>query len=133
MNRAVHEAVSRGNRGVRRRLAFALLAAPLMWSLHELASLVVVDGTCERASETTQRLLLAAISVAAAAVAGGGLACGYGVFRHRRGGEGLFAAEGWDAVQFLALFAVFVSGLLLLNILYFSVVPFLVEPCLRST
>ena len=123
----------RVERGVRRRLIYALFAPPAAWALHEIVSLAILGRACDAPLSSAQWTGLVLISAAAVVSVAAAVMIGYRVFRHHRGGRDIFSAEGWEPIQFLALFATFTGSLLLLNILFFSVLPFLVvEPCMRS-
>lgn len=130
MNRAMHRTLLRPSPADRRWLIFAVFGAPVMWALNQTVGLTVVGHGCHRLGKAGLTGV-AVISGIAMVVALAGLFSGYRVFRRYSGGERLFSAEGYQSVQFIALFGTFVSGLLLLNLIYFGLMPFLVNPCLR--
>lgn len=137
MSRAVHREVPKTTKSANRRLAFGVFAAPVAWTVHEMVAVALVGRTCQLGDELSnwQWTALTVLTVLAAILALAGLLTAYGAFRRwgRETGkrERLTRAEGWDRVQFVALTGVFVSAILLLNIIYFGVMPMIVEPCLR--
>lgn len=122
-------------RHIDRRLAFGLFAPPVAWFAHEVAGVAIVGRHCATADSLLgwQWVALTVLSLGAAAVAVAAAIGAYRVFRrHTRGGS-VTEAEGWSRVEFLSLLGMFLSALLLLNIVYFGVMPFVVEPCVRTT
>lgn len=119
--------------GVERRLWFGILAGPTAWTVHEIASYAIAAESCGRAGELGAAgwFGLVGIDVLAAALTAAALRVAYGVFRAASGGGRITAAEGWGRVEFMAMAGVFTSALLLLNIIYFSIMPLLIDPCLR--
>lgn len=72
---------------------------------------------------------LLALSIAAIAVSLYGGIVAYRVFRERSVERDILKSEGRGRVEFMAMAGVLVSALLLLNIVFFTVIPFLVDPC----
>lgn len=95
------------------RLWFGLVAAPAAWTVAELAGYVIASNDCSRGSST-----VVGLSALMAVLAAAGL---FVALRNLRAGE--------TRERFMALAGVLVSGLLLLNIVYFGVPPFLVNSC----
>ena len=95
------------------RLWFGLVAAPAAWTVAELAGYIISSNDCSRGSSA-----VVGLSGLMAVLAGAGL---FVALRSLRAGE---ARE-----RFMALGGVLVSALLLLNIVYFGVPPFLVNSC----
>ena len=95
------------------RLWFGLIAAPVAWAVAELAGYIVSSNDCNRGSSVAVGLsaLMAVLAAAGLLVA----------LRNLRAGE--------TRERFMALSGVLVSALLLLNVVYFGVPPFLVNPC----
>lgn len=134
MTRAVHTEVPKVRKGTNRRLAFGIAAAPAAWSIHEVAGFAIVGRNCLANDElmTWQWVVLITLTVFSIGLAVAGALTSLRVFRSWRRGGRLTRAEGWDRVEFLALFGIFTSVLLLLNLIYFSVLPLVLEPCLRT-
>lgn len=132
MNNEVSRPESSIDKRVRRRLAFALFAPPLAWGFHELVSLALIGRTCETPLSTPLWAGLLATSAIALLVTVTSIWSGYQTFRSQYRQTHLLKAEGLQTASFLALFAIFTGSLLLLNMLLFGVLPFLVEPCVRS-
>ena len=131
-------AAARPDRRTERRLWFSILAAPIAWAVAELASYALVGRVCRPASataalDTWQWVAVFGIPLLCALVALAALLTALGVFRRWTGPVKVTRAEGWNRVEFMALFGGIVSLLLLLNIIYFGVLPAIVEPCLRVT
>lgn len=126
--------VSRPDAATDRRLAFAVFAPPIAWFVHEIVGVAVVGRECDKSDVLAawQWSTLIAVSLAAAAVAIVGLFASLRIFHRWTGGAPLRRAEGRRRVEFVALLGVFLSALLLLNIIYFGVMPFVVQPCLRA-
>lgn len=99
-----------------RRLWFGILAAPAGWTVSELAG-ASVGGT-----------FAVVLALLAAAVSAAGAATAYRVFRRRAGDAGLTETRAADRVEFMALAGLIISGFLLLNILFFVLLPLLVAP-----
>jgi len=123
---------------MRRRLWFSILGPPTAWTLAELVGVASVRAICTTgngpaALATWQWLLLLGIPVAAAIIAAAGLLVGVGSFCRTSGGMRFLHAEGVDRVQFMAMAGIIISSFLLLNIIYFGVMPVIVDPCLRTT
>lgn len=116
-----------------RRLWFGILAPFVAWTLNELAGYVIADRSCVAGggSLTTAGWIgLFTLNLLALAVAAGAGVVSHRVFREWSS-QPLPRSEGWGRVEFMALAGVFISGLLLLNILYFGIMPFIVDPCLE--
>lgn len=129
-----------------RRLWFGLLAAPLGWSVSEVVVFAVVGRRCAAGGSgagmessltaslhTWHWIVLLGVPLAAAALAVAALVTSVGVFRQWTGAIRITEAEGWSRVEFMAIAGAIVSTLLLLNIVYFAVMPLLVDPCMRAT
>lgn len=137
----------RPDRGTERRLWFGLLAAPAAWTIAELVGYGVIGRACRPLAlprgfepvigaaelQTGQWLVVLGLQAAAAAVAVAAILMAYGVFRRWTGRVPITRAEGWNRVEFMAIGGVIVSSALLLNIIYFGVMPLIVEPCMRTT
>lgn len=133
MSDAVHRNVTVSDRSLRRRIAFGVFGAPAAWFLHEIASVALLGRNC--AVDTLpgwKWWALATVSLAALATAAASGTAAWRAFAQHRTDGGVWHAEGWGLPEFLGLFGLFVSGLLLLNIVYFGVLPWVVEPCARS-
>lgn len=127
--------VARPDAATDRRLAFAVFAPPLAWFVHEIVGVSVVGRECDQADvlATWQWATLIVVSAAAAAIAVAGFFAALRIFRRWTGGAtSATHAEGRGRVEFVALLGMFLSALLLLNIIYFGVMPFVVQPCLRA-
>lgn len=127
--------VTRPDTATDRRLVFAVFAPPIAWFVHEVVGVSVVGRECDKADVLAawQWITLVAVSVTAAAIAIAGFFVSLGIFRRwSRSSASARDAEGRGRVEFVALLGMFLSGLLLLNILYFGVMPFVVQPCLRA-
>lgn len=133
MSRAMHEDLPRPDKRVERRLAFGVFAPPVAWFVHEIVGVSITGRNCDAGLDGWQWAVLIGVSVAAAAVAVVAGLFSYRIFRGWTHGGSPTEAEGWDRVEFVSLFGMFISGLLLLNIIYFGAMPFVVESCLRST
>lgn len=118
---------------VERRLWFGILGGPTAWTVNEIASYAIAAERCDVGAglDVIGWTGLVGISVLAAAltIAAGWIA--YGIFRDASGDGRITVAEGWGRVEFMAMAGVFTSALLLLNIVYFSIMPLLIDPCLR--
>lgn len=133
MSRAYHREVSTTDKRTNRRLAFGVFAAPVAWFLHEIIGVAVTGRHCEASMIADwQWTVYVILPIVAAAIALAGLVTAYGVFRHNFQGKKITRVEGWGRVEFVAVFGVFLSSFLLLNIIYFGVMPFVVDPCVRS-
>lgn len=132
MSRAVHTEVPKVRKGVNRRLVFGIGAAPLAWLVHEVTGFAIVGRNCPSnvGLVTWQWVALGAITVVSLGLAVTGALVSLRVFRSWRRDARLTRSEGWDRIEFLALFGVFTSLLLLLNLVFFSVLPLVLEPCL---
>lgn len=121
------------DRSTNRRLAFAVLAPPAAWFTLEVVGLVVVGRHCAAGQSLAawQWAVIVSVTLAAAAVAIAAGFTAWRVFRTWSGDTPVTEAEGWSRVEFVALLGLFLSALLLLNIVYFGIMPFLVHPCTR--
>jgi hypothetical protein len=135
MTRAVHTEMPKVSKSTNRRLAFGVLAAPTAWLIHEIAGVAIVGRNCQLAEDISswQWVALTGLTVFAAALAIAGGLSAFRVFRRYDPAGRVTRAEGCDRVEFVALFGIFISAFLLLNIIYFGVMPLVVEPCLRVT
>ena len=133
MRYAVHREIPRTDRRTDRRLAFGVFAAPLAWLVHEIAGLAIIGRHCQDGGDLAgwQWTALVILPVAAAGIALAGVIVAFSTFRDVRPDSRITKVEGWSRVEFVAVFGAFLSGLLLLNIIYFGVMPFVVEPCVR--
>ncbi|GEM_PF-2159185 len=117
------------NQTIRRQLIFIIFTPPVAWVLHEMSSLVIAEQACQQGLASMPFMALLAISAVAIVVTLLSIVMGIRLLRQQRQHKTIFRLEGWDPIQFLALFATFVAGLLLLNMLYFTVLPVLVTSC----
>jgi hypothetical protein len=117
------------------RLWFGLVAAPLAWMVAELAGYVLAARDCGRwrtglaaYAVPNAPVIVAAISLAMAALAAAGLAL---ALRSLRAADRVVPPSNVRAgrTRFMALGGIIVSALLLLNIVFFGVPPFLVNAC----
>ncbi|MCW8195833.1 hypothetical protein F6455_13645 [Proteobacteria bacterium 005FR1] len=135
MTRAIHEEVPKSDKRTNRRLAFGVFAAPVAWLLHEIIGVSIIGRHCAAGAADLQPwawIALVLLSAAAIVTAASAIITAWRVFRERFHGQSITRVEGWSRVQFVSIFGVFVSSFLLLNILYFSVLPFVVDPCVRT-
>lgn len=114
---------------IRRQLIFIIFTPPVVWALHEMISLVIAEQACQQGVASMPFIALVSISAAALILTLISISMGIRLLSQQRRESAIFSLEGWDPIQFLALFATFVAGLLLLNMLYFSVLPLLVTSC----
>jgi hypothetical protein len=115
-----------------RALWFALLAAPLAWSLAEIVSISIVGRSCgsgDRPAEW-QSAVLIGVFVAAAVVTAAAAVVAFRLFKQHSHNARIATFGGWNRVGFMAQLAFFVSLLLLLNLLLFGLAPLVVDPCL---
>jgi hypothetical protein len=120
--------------GTERRLWFGILAAPVAWTLNELVGVSVVGRVCgQQELSTLQWAVLFGLAAAAAAVALAAGLTAYRLFRRWTPDLKFTHAEGWTRVEFMAMMGVIISGFLLLNIVFFGIMPLFVNPCLRTT
>lgn len=138
MSRAVHREAPTADKSINRRLAFGVFATPVAWFLHEIIGVSIVGRNCQPAQgigggdiAAWQWTLLVIVPIAAAATALAGVIVAFRVFRKEDPGAKITRVEGWNRVQFVAVFGALLSSFLLLNIIYFGVMPFVVEPCVR--
>lgn len=135
MTRAVHEEVPRADKRTNRRLAFAVFAAPVAWLLHEIIGVSIIGRHCAAGATQLQPwawTALIIVSLVAIVTATAAILAAFRVFRERSHGQKITRVEGWSRVEFVSVFGVFFNSFLLLNIIYFSVLPFVVDPCVRS-
>jgi len=134
MAEAFHRELPRTDKATDQRLRFGVFAAPIAWVLHEVIGVAVVGRACYGNAQLTawQWITLGAVSIVAALVAVAGGLSAYRVFRQWENGARITRAEGWDRVEFVSLMGMFLSGFLLLNIIYFGVMPLVVDPCVRT-
>lgn len=126
------------DRATERRLWFGILAPPAAWTAAELVGYALVGRTCGAGGPaagpaTWQWTALFSVTASAAAVTLGAMAIAYGVFRRRTGGAPLTRTDARDRVEFMAAGGVILGSMLLLNIVYFGIMPMIVDPCLRTT
>lgn len=124
----------RTDRSTDRRLAFSVFAPPLAWFAHETIGVAVVGRHCAAADHLTggQWTMLIASAAVAAAIAVTACVIAYRIFSRQAPAGRITEAEGWGRVEFISLLGMFVSVLLLLNIVYFALMPFVVNPCMRA-
>jgi hypothetical protein len=135
MSRAEHAEVSKPEKPVSRRLTFGIVAAPVAWFLFEVASFVIIGRNCRVNGGLLpwHWVALGVVTVLCIGLALAGAVTAYRVFKGWRRNGRITRAEGWDRIEFASVFGVFTSLLLLLNIIYFSVLPLVLEPCVRVT
>lgn len=133
MSEAVHQEVAATDRGTNRRLAIGVFAAPAAWLVHEVAGVALIGRHCSAGSSIPgwMWLVLIILPLAAAAAALAGVVAASGVLRRVNPGVPFTRVEGWSRVEFVAAFGVIFSSFLLLNIIYFGVLPFVVDICAR--
>lgn len=133
MTRAVHKEVPKTGRGTNIRLAFALFAGPVAWTAHQLVGVAVTGRACTGATLAAwQWTVLWVVTATAVGLTVAGIGVAYRAFRGWNRDTPVSHAEGWDRVEFLSLLAMFIGGYLLLNIIYFGIMPLLVDPCIAS-
>ena len=128
----------RPSKGTERRLWFSILAPPAAWTIAQLASYSVVGRVCgdhARASslESWQYAAVLGIPAAMALVTLAALLVALGTFRRWSGNVRITEAEGWNRVEYMAIAGAIISFFLLINIIYFGIMPLIVDPCLRVT
>lgn len=131
-------AAERPDKSTERRLWFSILAAPAAWTVAEVVAFAASGRKCgvhgtSGALGPLEWALVIGVPLAAALVAGAGLLVAIRVFRSWTGPVPITRAEGWNRVEFMAIAGAIISLLLLLNIVYFAVLPLIVDPCLRVT
>lgn len=130
---------ARPDRATERKLWFSILAPPAAWTVAEIVGAAIVGRTCGPSSlsgemDTWQWIAALAVPIAGAAVAVAGLLVAIAVFRRwRTSGSRITRAEGWNRVEFMAMAGAIISFFLLLNIIFFAVMPLIVDPCMRTT
>ena len=135
MSRAVHTDVPVTDRSVNRRLGYAFFAPMTGWVIHEMIGVAITGRSCNAGAGVAgwQWVVLVIITALAVVLAVSAGLIALRVFHHWRREGGVLRAEGWDRVEFLSLFALFMSMLLLINIFYFGVMPVVIDSCLRTT
>jgi hypothetical protein len=117
------------------RLWFGLAAAPLAWMVAELAGYVLAARDCGRwrtglaaYAVPNAPVVVTAISLAMAALAAAGLAVALGSLRTA---DRVVPPSDVRAgrARFMSVAGILVSALLLLNIVFFGLPPFLVNAC----
>jgi hypothetical protein len=118
-------------RKVEKRLLFALFAAPVAWSIHEVASFGIIGRRCaaQGGLVTWQWALFIGFSVLCFALAAAGLVTAYRMFARWPHERGLFAPEVDNRVTFMAQLGFLLSLILLVNIVLFGILPGIVHPC----
>jgi hypothetical protein len=126
-----HPAGAAPPRSIELRLWTALIAAPVAWSIAEIAGVALIGRRCEPAQglEPWRWTSLLAITVAAAVVLAASAALAYGALRRGREPAQLPAA---GRVDFMARLALLVSLLLFFNIVLFGLAPLIVDPCVGA-
>ena len=136
---------ARPDAGTERKLWFSILAPPAAWTVAEIAGAAVAGRACGPWSlpgdggltgqlEAWQWLMVIAVPFVAAGIAVAGLMLAIGVFRRwRTSAHRITRASGWNRVEFMAMAGAIISFFLLLNIVFFAVMPLIVDPCMRTT
>lgn len=132
MTRVIHEELPKPDRSVNRRLAYGVFAPPAAWFISEVAGVALAGRHCGSALGSWGWIAMIGVSLLAIAVTASAAWIAYGVFRDWTRGGSPTEAEGLDRVEFVSLLGVFLSCLLLANIVFFAVMPFVVDPCLRT-
>lgn len=116
---------------IERRLLFALLAAPVAWMLHEVVGFSVVGRRCAVQGGLLVWQWAALIGVGALSFGVAALAAviAYGIFRGWSQEAAILKSEGWNRVSFMARLGFFLSMILLVNIVFFGLLPWIVHPC----
>lgn len=132
MSRTVHPNVPVADRGTNRKLAFGVLATPLAWFINEIAGVAIVGRDCAPGDSpsSVHWIAIGLVTLCALGIAIAGVITSWRVLHSRH--SAVFKAEGWNRVEFIALFGLFVSALLLLNMIFFGVMPLVVEPCMTA-
>ncbi len=114
-----------------RQLLFAVLAAPIAWSIHEVTDVSVLGRRCEISNGLLgwQWAVLIGVGSLSFIVAALGLYTSIRAFRSWTHEAPLFRSDGTNRVSFMALIGLFVSIILLGSIVYFGLEPWLVHPC----
>ena len=117
-------------RAVEKRLLFGVLGAPIAWSVHEIVSVAVVGRRCEAGGLLAwQWATFIGVSVLCLGVAVAAALTAYRMFASSPHERGLLASEGSNRVTFMALLGFFLSLILIVNIVFFGLVPGIVHPC----
>jgi hypothetical protein len=119
-----------------RGLWFGLLAAPLAWTIHEVAGYALAGSGCHVARThlpSWSWLGLLGVSALAAGLASWGGLVALRELRRAAGPVGSARVDGRHRAEFMAAAGVLVSALLLLNIVMFAVMPLLVDRCRAVT
>jgi hypothetical protein len=121
------------------RLWFGLAAAPLAWAVAELVGYVLAARDCGRwrtglaaYAVPNAPVVVVAISLAMAALAAAGLAVALLNLRVIESGAAPSderARVEWSRARFMSFAGIIMSALLLLNIVFFALPPFLVNAC----
>jgi hypothetical protein len=119
------------SRKTEKRLLFALFAAPIAWSIHEVASFGIIGRRCAAPGGllTWQWVLFIGFGVLCFGLAAAGLVTAYRMFGYWPHKRGLFAPEVDNRVTFMAQLGFLLSLILLVNIVLFGIVPAIVHPC----
>jgi MFS family permease len=128
-----------------RKLWFSILGPAAAWTVAEVVGAGLAGRVCSPVGLAPEQGLTAtlgtwqwiaafAIPLAAGIIATSGLLLAIGVFRRwRTSADRITRAEGWNRVEFMAMAGAIISFSLLLNIVYFALLPAIVDPCLRTT
>ena len=113
-----------------RKLAFGVFGAPIAWAVNETVNAGIVGQSCSPRGVVPGGVEWAAtiVTLCAAIVAAAAVVVALQEFR-RASNAGVARAEGWGRVEFVAQFGVLLSSLLLLNIVFFGLVPWIVQRC----
>jgi hypothetical protein len=116
---------------VERRLLFAVLAAPIAWSMHAVASFGIIGRRCAAPGGLLpwQWALFVAFGLLAFSIAAAGLVTAYRLFAQSPHERSILAPEVDDRVAFMAQFGFLLSAILLVNIVLFGILPGIVHPC----
>lgn len=116
---------------VERRLLFAVLAAPVAWSMHAVASFGIIGRRCAAQGGllSWQWALFVTFSLLAFMLAAAGLVTAYRLFARSPHERGILAPEVHDRVTFMAQFGFLLSAILLVNIVLFGILPGILHPC----
>lgn len=119
-----------------KRLWFGILAAPAAWSVHEIAGYAIAGQGCmvgEGRLPGWAWAGLIGVSVLCVAVAAAGALVSLMLHRRLSRPGPVWRTEGWGRREFMAAAGFFLSAILLLNLVMFSVMPIFVDPCVVTT
>ncbi|HEX5420739.1 MAG TPA: hypothetical protein VFY39_12130 [Gammaproteobacteria bacterium] len=130
----VGEGQPQPSKKMERRLLFAVLGAPIAWALHEVVDFSVIGRRCEIQGGLVVWQWGAVIGVGVLAFAIAALAAitAFRLFHRWPREAALLKAEGWNRVSFMALLGFFLSVILMVNIIYFGLTPWVVHPCMSD-